>query len=117
MNTDILVDNLRNQRNLRAKYSCHADDADDADFLLIISEITLLSLKRHNKVVCSSQLRLFVAVRTHKNQDKPLALDASLIRAIDGAAVWKSLSKLRYFQPAIPSPYGFRINRKAINRK
>ncbi len=29
----------------------------------------------------------FVAVRTHKNQDKPLALDASLLRAIDGAAV------------------------------
>ena len=33
MNTDILVDILRNQRNLRAKYSCHADDADDADYL------------------------------------------------------------------------------------
>ena len=33
MNTDILVDNLRNQRNLRAKYSCHADDADNADYL------------------------------------------------------------------------------------
>ena len=59
----------------------------------------------------------FVAVRPHKNQDKPLALDASLLRDLDGAAVWKSLSELRYFQPAIPSPYGFRINRKAINRK
>ena len=68
----------------------------------------------------------FVAVRTHKNQDeplahnictvsaeridknqyKPLALDASLLRAIDAVAVCKSLSKLRDFQPAIPSPYG-----------
>ena len=48
----------------------------------------------------------FVAVRTHKNQDKPLALDASLLRDLDGAAVWKSLSELRYFQPAAPSPYG-----------
>ena len=32
-------------------------------------------------------LVFFVAVRTHKNQDKPLALDASLLRAMDGAAV------------------------------
>ena len=79
MNTDLLVDNQRNQRDLRAKYSCHADVADNADFLLIISEITLLSLKeRHNKVVCSFQLRLFFAVRTHKNQDKPLAVDANV---------------------------------------
>ena len=59
----------------------------------------------------------FVAVRTHKNQDKPLALDASLLRALDGVAVWKSLSELRDFRPATSSPYGFRINRKAINRK
>ena len=69
---------LRNQRDLRANSFCHADDADNADFLLNISEITLLSLKRHNKVVCSFQLRLFVAVRTHKNQDKPLAVDANV---------------------------------------
>ena len=62
-------------------------------------------------------LALFVAVRTHKNQDKPLAPDASLLRDLDGAAVWKSLSELRYFQPSTPSPYGFRINRKAINMK
>ena len=39
---------LRNQRDLRAKYSCHADDADNADFLLIIYETTLLSLKYKN---------------------------------------------------------------------
>ena len=62
-------------------------------------------------------LVFFAAVRTHKNQDKPLALDASLLRDLDGAAVWKSLSELRYFQPPTSSPYGFRINRKAINRK
>ena len=77
----------------------------NTDLQLTICEITLLSLKRHNKVVCSFQLTLFVAVRTHKNQDKPLALDASLLRDLDGAAVWKSLSKLRDFQPAAPSPY------------
>ena len=59
----------------------------------------------------------FVAVGTHKNQDKPLAPDASLLRAFYAVAVCKSLSKLRYFHPAAPSPYGFRINRKAINRK
>ena len=52
-----------------------------------------------------------------KNLNPPLALDASLLRDLDGAAVWKSLSKLRYFQPAAPSPYGLCINRKAINRK
>ena len=34
MNTDILVDNQRNQRNLRENSFCHADDADDADFSL-----------------------------------------------------------------------------------
>ena len=33
MNTDILVDNLRNQRDLRASSFCPTDDADNADFL------------------------------------------------------------------------------------
>ena len=50
-------------------------------------------------------LVFFVAVRTHKNQDKPLAPDASLLRAFYAVAVWKSLSELSYFQPATPSPY------------
>ena len=46
MITDILIENLRNQRNLRENSFCHADDADNADFVLIITEITLLSLKK-----------------------------------------------------------------------
>ncbi len=52
-----------------------------------------------------------------KTEIHPLLLMRMSLRAIDGAAVCKSLSKLRYFQPAPPSPYGFCINRKAINRK
>ena len=44
------------------------------------------------------------AIRQQPN--KPLALDARcLLRAIDVAAARKSLSKLRYFQPAPPSPF------------
>ena len=36
---------------------------------------------------------------------KPLAVDARcLLRAIDAVPVWKSSSKLGYFQPAPPSP-------------
>ena len=37
---------------------------------------------------------------------EPLVVDAKcLLRAIDAASGWKSLSKLRYFQPATPSPF------------
>ena len=74
--------------------------------------LSLLSLKKWHL-----QPEQFVAVRTHKNQDKPLAVDASLLRAFYAVAVWKPLSKLRYFQTATPSPYGLCINRKAINMK
>ena len=52
-----------------------------------------------------------------KTSINPLLLMRMSLRAIDGAAVWKSLSELRFFQPATPSPYGLCINRKAINRK
>ena len=39
-----------------------------------------------------------------------------LLRAIDAVPVWKSSSKLGYFQPAPPSPLqGLCIRRKAIN--
>ena len=38
--------------------------------------------------------------------NKPLAVDARcLLRAIDAVSVWKSSSKLGYFQPATPSPH------------
>ena len=39
-----------------------------------------------------------------KPKSTPCAWCKCLLRAIDGAAVWNSLSKLRYFQPAAPSP-------------
>ena len=40
-----------------------------------------------------------------QKHNKPLAVDARcLLRAIDAAAARKSLSKLRHFQPAPPSP-------------
>ena len=70
----------------------------------------LLGSRRFHRFYMIDKIRnpplvFFVAVRTHKNQDKPLALDASLLRAIDVADVWKSLSKLRDFQPSTSSPY------------
>ena len=46
------------------------------------------------------------ACRRRQKHKKPLVLDAiCLLRAIDAAAVWKSLSKLRYLLPAASSPW------------
>ena len=63
-------------------------------------------IKNKDKVVCDFSTDIICGSKDSQKPSPPLALDASLLRALDGAAVWKSLSKLRYFRPAAPSPYG-----------
>ena len=47
-----------------------------------------------------------LCLQERQKPEKPLVVDAKcLLRAIDAASGWKSLSKLRYFQPATPSPF------------
>ena len=75
------------------------------------------SLTRHGLLGSHRFHRFSQIISDSQKPKQPLAPDASLLRAMDAAAVCKSLSKLRYFQPAAPLPYGLRINRKAINRK
>ena len=44
------------------------------------------------------------SVEKQKPKSTPCAWCKCLLWAIDTAAIWNSLSKLRYFQPAAPSP-------------
>ena len=62
-----------------------------------VKHIKMLSLKRHNKVVCSFQLTLFVAVWTHKNQDKPLVLDANVSASHGWRSRLKTLEQAQIF--------------------
>ena len=60
------------------------------------------------KMVATESLCLLekLCLQERQKPEKPLVVDAKcLLRAIDAASGWKSLSTLRYFQPATPSPF------------